>query len=85
MSTVAHLRLRRCQGDRFVLLGRNGTGKTRLVMMLRRAIADPTVPTEGIKATPSLVLGYGNRFWLIDGKKLIETDSPEPFFEAARA
>ncbi len=185
-----------CQGDRIVLLGRNGTGKTRLVMMLRRAIADPTVKVDGIKATPSLVLGYGdqaladlddrqsphdtithrfdvgdqrarsllagagmtiemqgrpvaelsggqkarlgllvlrlrepnfylldeptnhldidgqealegellahgascllvshdrsfvratgNRFWLIDGRKLIETDSPEPFFEAAR-
>lgn len=185
-----------CQGDRIVLLGRNGTGKTRLVMMLRRAISDPSVTVDGIKATPSLVLGYGdqaladlddrqsphdtithrfdvgdqrarsllagagmtiemqgrpvaelsggqkarlgllvlrlkepnfylldeptnhldidgqealesellghaascllvshdrsfvratgNRFWLIDGKKLIETDSPEPFFEAAR-
>ncbi|WP_026792294.1 ABC-F family ATP-binding cassette domain-containing protein [Pleomorphomonas oryzae] len=185
-----------CQGDRIVLLGRNGTGKTRLVMMLRRAISDPSVTVDDIKATPSLVLGYGdqaladlddrqsphdtiahrfdvgdqrarsllagagmtiemqgrpvaelsggqkarlgllvlrlkepnfylldeptnhldidgqealegellahaascllvshdrsfvratgNRFWLIDGRKLIETDSPEPFFEAAR-
>ncbi|WP_370677280.1 ABC-F family ATP-binding cassette domain-containing protein [Pleomorphomonas sp. PLEO] len=186
-----------CQGDRIVLLGRNGTGKTRLVLMLRQAIADPSVSVDGIKATPSLVLGYGdqaladlddrqsphdtithrfdvgdqrartllagagmtiemqarpvaelsggqkarlgllvlrlkepnfylldeptnhldidgqealesellghgascllvshdrsfvratgNRFWLIDGRKLIETDSPEPFFEAAGA
>jgi ATPase subunit of ABC transporter with duplicated ATPase domains len=185
-----------CQGDRIVLLGRNGMGKTRLVEMLRRAIADPGVPVDGVKATPSLVLGYGdqaladlddrqsphdtithrfdvgdqrarsllagagmtiemqgrpvaelsggqkarlgllvlrlrepnfylldeptnhldidgqealegellangascllvshdrsfvratgNRFWLIDGRKLIETDSPEPFFAAAR-
>jgi ATPase subunit of ABC transporter with duplicated ATPase domains len=32
-----------CQGDRIILLGRNGTGKTRLVSMLRRAIADTSV------------------------------------------
>ncbi|MQW60793.1 ATP-binding cassette domain-containing protein [Sinorhizobium meliloti] len=186
-----------CQGDRIVLLGRNGTGKTRLISMLRQAIADPSLVVEGIRATPSLALGYGdqaladlddrrsphetiihrfdigdqrarsllasagmsiemqgrpvaelsggqkarlgllvlrllepnfylldeptnhldidgqealesellgqsascllashdrsfvratsNRFWLIEGRKLIETDSPEPFFEAARA
>jgi ATPase subunit of ABC transporter with duplicated ATPase domains len=33
----------------------------------------------------SFVRATGNRFWLIDGRKLIETDSPEGFFEAARA
>ena len=49
------------QGDRVVLLGRNGTGKTRLVSMLRRAIAQPDVAVDGIKATPSLVLGYGDQ------------------------
>ncbi len=49
------------QGDRVILLGRNGTGKTRLVNMLRRAIAQPDVAVDGIKATPSLVLGYGDQ------------------------
>ncbi len=68
-----------CQGDRIVLLGLNGAGKTRLVKALRGAIAG--APAEGapikgasaegvsaeggtgagIKATPSLVLGYGDQ------------------------
>jgi ATPase subunit of ABC transporter with duplicated ATPase domains len=47
------------QGDRIVLLGRNGTGKTRLVSQLR-AVLDGTA-AEGIKVTPSLVLGYGDQ------------------------
>jgi ATPase subunit of ABC transporter with duplicated ATPase domains len=50
-----------CQGDRIVLLGANGAGKTRLVSMLRRAIQQPQVAQDGIKATPSLVLGYGDQ------------------------
>ena len=50
-----------CQGDRIVLLGRNGAGKTRLVSLLRQVIADPSVVVDGIKATPSLVLGYGDQ------------------------
>jgi ATPase subunit of ABC transporter with duplicated ATPase domains len=49
------------QGDRVVLLGRNGTGKTRLVNMVRQAIADPENADERTKATPSLVLGYGDQ------------------------
>jgi ATPase subunit of ABC transporter with duplicated ATPase domains len=49
------------QGDRVVLLGRNGTGKTRLVDMVRQAIADPENADERTKATPSLVLGYGDQ------------------------
>jgi ATPase subunit of ABC transporter with duplicated ATPase domains len=49
-----------CQGDRIVLLGRNGTGKTRLISMLRQAIVDPSF-VNGIKVTPSLVLGYGDQ------------------------
>ena len=48
------------QGDRVVLLGRNGTGKTRLVNMVRRAVLAPDNTVEGVKATPSLVLGYGD-------------------------
>ncbi|MBP1860157.1 ABC-F family ATP-binding cassette domain-containing protein [Rhizobium herbae] len=50
-----------CQGDRIVLLGANGTGKTRLVSMLRKAIEQPEIAQDGIKATPSLVLGYGDQ------------------------
>ncbi|WP_341486304.1 ABC-F family ATP-binding cassette domain-containing protein [Pararhizobium sp. A13] len=50
-----------CQGDRIVLLGANGAGKTRLVAMLRRAIDHVDITQAGIKATPSLVLGYGDQ------------------------
>lgn len=71
-----------CQGDRIVLLGANGTGKTRLVNALRASVeraaiegaavdraaveravvAGAAVPgTAGIRATPSLVLGYGDQ------------------------
>lgn len=50
-----------CQGDRIVLLGANGTGKSRLVGMIRRAITDPLSSPDTVKATPSLVLGYGDQ------------------------
>ena len=33
----------------------------------------------------NFVRTVGNRFWLIDGKKLVELDGPEEFFTAARA
>jgi ATPase subunit of ABC transporter with duplicated ATPase domains len=46
------------KGDRIVLLGSNGAGKTRLVTMLRAAIENPDAAQAGIKATQSLVLGY---------------------------
>ncbi|MEW9837211.1 ABC-F family ATP-binding cassette domain-containing protein [Mesorhizobium marinum] len=49
------------QGDRVVLLGANGVGKTRLVGMVRQAIEAPQTAGEAIKATPSLVLGYGDQ------------------------
>ncbi|SDG66121.1 ABC-F family ATP-binding cassette domain-containing protein [Pelagibacterium luteolum] len=45
------------QGDRIVLLGRNGTGKTTLIEMLRRVLLAGEA-VGGIKATPSLVTGY---------------------------
>jgi ATPase subunit of ABC transporter with duplicated ATPase domains len=44
-----------------VLLGANGVGKSRLVGMLRRAVLEAIPHVEGIKATPSLVLGYGDQ------------------------
>lgn len=44
------------QGDRIVLLGRNGTGKSQLVKLLQRAMRGETV--AGIKVTPSVVMGY---------------------------
>jgi ATPase subunit of ABC transporter with duplicated ATPase domains len=47
-----------CKGDRIVLLGPNGVGKTRLLAMLRAAIDNPDTAQAGIKATQSLVLGY---------------------------
>ncbi|MEZ2132541.1 MULTISPECIES: ABC-F family ATP-binding cassette domain-containing protein [unclassified Sinorhizobium] len=50
-----------CQGDRIVLLGRNGAGKSRLMNMLRQAIDAPDKAPEAIKVTPSLVLGYGDQ------------------------
>jgi ABC-type multidrug transport system ATPase subunit len=46
------------KGDRIVLLGSNGSGKTRLVTMLRAGIETPDAAQAGIKATQSLVLGY---------------------------
>ena len=46
------------KGDRIVLLGPNGSGKTALVTRLRAAIEHPDASPAGLKATPSLVLGY---------------------------
>ncbi|MCZ7468088.1 ATP-binding cassette domain-containing protein [Agrobacterium sp. O3.4] len=46
------------QGDRIVILGHNGVGKTRLVSLLKAAIRADEPVAEGIKATPSLVAGY---------------------------
>lgn len=60
------------QGDRVVLLGRNGTGKTRLVNMVRQAIAAPDKAGDAVKATPSLVLGYGDQGL----SNLVDTDTP---------
>ena len=46
------------KGDRIVLLGQNGTGKTQLISRLHRAFSgdDPQ-----IKATPSVVLGHSDQ------------------------
>jgi ATPase subunit of ABC transporter with duplicated ATPase domains len=50
-----------CQGDRIVLLGRNGTGKSRLVELIRGAIEAAAPGAEKIRATPSLVLGHSDQ------------------------
>ncbi len=49
-----------CQGDRIVLLGANGAGKSQLIKLLRKAMTAPDT-NSGIKATPSLVLGYSDQ------------------------
>jgi len=46
------------QGDRIVLLGANGTGKTQLVQMVHRALSGSDEP---IKHAPSVVLGYSDQ------------------------
>jgi ATPase subunit of ABC transporter with duplicated ATPase domains len=46
------------KGDRIVLLGSNGAGKTRLVAMLRAVIENPEAAQGSIKATQSIALGY---------------------------
>jgi len=43
------------QGDRLVLLGRNGIGKSQLIRLLHRAT---TEPLAGVQVSPSLVVGY---------------------------
>lgn len=43
------------QGDRIVLLGTNGTGKTRLVKLIQSAVMGDT---DIIKCKPSMVMGY---------------------------
>ena len=48
------------QGDRVVLLGRNGAGKSQLVRAIRRACEQPdSVP--GVRVSPSVRLGYSDQ------------------------
>jgi len=46
------------RGDRIVLLGANGTGKTRLISLLHLAIERGV---EGVRTTPSIQLGYSDQ------------------------
>jgi ATPase subunit of ABC transporter with duplicated ATPase domains len=50
-----------CQGDRIVLLGRNGAGKSRLVNLIRNTITEAGSAQGAVKATPSVVLGYADQ------------------------
>ncbi|TGQ33315.1 MULTISPECIES: ABC-F family ATP-binding cassette domain-containing protein [unclassified Mesorhizobium] len=50
-----------CQGDRIVLVGRNGVGKSRLINLIRNAIVEPETAAQSVKVTPSTVLGYGDQ------------------------
>jgi ATPase subunit of ABC transporter with duplicated ATPase domains len=61
------------QGDRIVLLGRNGTGKSQFVKLLNRAISAGGV--DGIRVTPSVVLGYTDQ----DMSQLPDHETPEAF------
>jgi ATPase subunit of ABC transporter with duplicated ATPase domains len=45
-------------GDRIVLLGANGTGKTQLVQMVQRALSGGESP---VRAAPSVSLGYSDQ------------------------
>ena len=44
------------QGDRLVLLGRNGVGKSQFVQLLRHSLAGYDCP--GVRTSPSIVTGY---------------------------
>jgi ATPase subunit of ABC transporter with duplicated ATPase domains len=49
------------QGDRVIVLGKNGSGKSRLISLIRAAILNPDPTNAAIKATPSLVLGHSDQ------------------------
>ncbi|MBX3499609.1 MAG: ABC-F family ATP-binding cassette domain-containing protein [Alphaproteobacteria bacterium] len=55
LFTTGRLEIR--QGDRIVVLGANGVGKSRFVALLRQAIAAPD-SVAGVRISPTLVLGY---------------------------
>jgi len=55
LFAIAKLELK--QGDRALLLGRNGSGKTQLVRLMRRAMTQPD-SEAGVRVSPSVVLGY---------------------------
>jgi ATPase subunit of ABC transporter with duplicated ATPase domains len=64
------------QGDRIVLLGANGAGKSQFVKLIHRAMTGGAA--AGIRVTPSLVLGYGDQ----DMSQLPAKGSPQDFIGA---
>jgi ATPase subunit of ABC transporter with duplicated ATPase domains len=61
------------KGDRIVVLGRNGTGKSQLMKLLVRAMAGEEI--EGVRVTPSVVPGYADQAM----SQLPERETPEEF------
>jgi len=57
------------RGDRIVVLGKNGAGKTQLVQLIKRALEEGV---ERVKATPSVVLGFSDQHL----SQLSETETP---------
>jgi len=62
------------QGDRVVLLGRNGVGKSVFMRMLRRALEEPG-SVAGIRTSQSVVLGYADQLM----SHLPEGETPHGF------
>jgi ATPase subunit of ABC transporter with duplicated ATPase domains len=62
------------QGDRIVLLGRNGVGKSRMVALLARALAQGE-EMAGVRVSPSVVLGYVDQ----QMSQLPAQDTPQGF------
>ncbi len=62
------------QGDRVVLLGRNGVGKSVFVRMLREALTNQG-SVAGMRASPSIVLGYADQMM----SHLPERETPHGF------
>ncbi|MBZ6077004.1 ATP-binding cassette domain-containing protein [Microvirga sp. WGZ8] len=66
------------QGDRIVLLGQNGAGKSQFVRLLHRAVRDPDAhPT--IRVSPTVVLGYTDQ----DLSQIPARDTPLGFILSA--
>ncbi|MDB5505650.1 MAG: family ATP-binding cassette protein [Devosia sp.] len=61
------------QGDRIVLLGRNGTGKSQLIKLIRRAVNGESI--EGIRIAGSVVTGYMDQ----ELSQLPPTETPSGF------
>ena len=57
------------QGDRIVLLGTNGTGKTQLVRRIAQAV---TAGSDAIRAAPTIAMGYSDQHL----SQLRDTDTP---------
>ena len=48
------------QGDRLVLLGANGSGKSQLIKLIHRAVVDPA-SVAGLQLSPAIVMGYADQ------------------------
>jgi ATPase subunit of ABC transporter with duplicated ATPase domains len=82
LFAIAKLDLR--QGDRLVLVGRNGVGKSQLIAMLRLAVAQQ-VP--GVRVGPGVVLGHAAQGMahLPDGETPHRTIAARPGLSDGRA